>query len=269
MPYVSVLAGQLALVLQNVRTFCDLADRNKRLDAATETVDVLKRVQSHLTKFVPRSVHEDIEANPDATDFTARDEDVTVMFLDISEYTAMTELLGASRAQSIVERHFSAYMDVAEGEGGEINEIAGDGLMVLFRERHGANHALRAVAAATAIQASTGHLNNDALNEPPVTVHIGISSGVATVGAKKMEGKAGSRWTFTATGTVTNLAARLVQSARDGEILLSEETARRLDGRWLLALKGERHFKGIGRKVRVFELKNRSEQNIAMAVPAT
>src|SRR6185503_5379192 len=58
MPYVSVLAGQLALVLQNVRTFCDLADRNKRLDAATETVDVPKRVQSHLTKFVPRSVQE-------------------------------------------------------------------------------------------------------------------------------------------------------------------------------------------------------------------
>lgn len=267
MPYVSVLAGQLALVLQNVLAFRDLADRSKRLDAATETVGILERVQSHLTKFVPRSVQEDIRADPERMDFPARDEDVTVMFLDIAGYTAMTERVGAREAQAIVERHFSAYMDAAAIHGGEINEIAGDGLMVIFRDRHGADHAQRAVAAAGAIQASSRRLNSVTRDGLPVLIHIGIHSGQATVGAKKIEGKAGIRWTFTATGATTNLAARLVQAAQGGEILISEATAKLLDGRWLLSLKGRRRFKGMGREVKVFEIKDRvnvSEQENAM-----
>jgi len=65
-----------------------------------------------------------------------------------------------------------------------------------------------------------------------VRVHIGISSGTATVGAKRLEGRAESRWTWTATGSVTNLAARLVQSGHGGEVLISAETARRVGAAW-------------------------------------
>jgi class 3 adenylate cyclase len=43
----------------------------------------------------------------------------------------------------------------------------------------------------------------------PIRLHVGINSGTAAVGATKIEGTAGTRWTYTASGPVTNVAARL------------------------------------------------------------
>jgi class 3 adenylate cyclase len=65
---------------------------------------------------------------------------------------------------------------------------------------------------------------------------------------------AGERWTFTATGQVTNLAARLGDRASGGQILVSAETARRLRGRFGLRSLGALPLKNIARPAETWEV---------------
>lgn len=59
-------------------------------------------------------------------------------------------------------------------------------------------------------------------------MHVGVNSGIASVGATKIEGLAGARWTYTASGSTTNVAARLAALSEGGDVVLSEETLRRV-----------------------------------------
>ena len=60
----------------------------------------------------------------------------------------------------------------------------------------------------------------------PIQVNIGVCSGEVYLGSTKMKGTGGDRWTFTASGPVTIVAARLSDYARGGQILIGEETVR-------------------------------------------
>ena len=62
----------------------------------------------------------------------------------------------------------------------------------------------------------------------PIAVHVGVNSGLATVGATKIEGANGTRWTYTASGQVTIVAARLAALARGDEVLVGAATRERL-----------------------------------------
>lgn len=74
------------------------------------------------------------------------------------------------------------------------------------------------------------------------------------LGLIRLHGTAGERWTFTATGPVTNLAARLGDRAVGGRILVSAETARRLHGRFHLRSLGALSLKNIGSPVDAWEV---------------
>jgi class 3 adenylate cyclase len=76
------------------------------------------------------------------------------------------------------------------------------------------------------------------------------------VGATRFQGAAGEWWTFTATGPVTNLAARLGDLAEHGQILLSPETAARVRGRSRLRSLGPRELKHIAPPVDVWEVED-------------
>jgi class 3 adenylate cyclase len=83
-------------------------------------------------------------------------------------------------------------------------------------------------------------------------VHMGLNSGVALVGSTRFEGVRGARWTFTASGTVTNLAARLADIAQAGEILIGPETAQRLGDRYSLQRRGREQLKNIDIPVEIY-----------------
>jgi len=85
-------------------------------------------------------------------------------------------------------------------------------------------------------------------------VNVGISSGECEVGTTRFEGPAGERWTFTASGPVTNLAARLGAHATGGQILLSPETARRIRDRFALRNVGLTALKNLAQAVEVWQL---------------
>ena len=126
--------------------------------------------------------------------------------------------------------------------------------MILFQAGEPGQHAAAAVRTALAIREMTAAANRDARGtHPPLRVNIGISSGECHVGSTRLQGVAGERWTFTATGPVTNLAARLGDRATDRQILLGPETARRVEGRFPLHSLGPVSLKNIAAPVEAWE----------------
>ena len=214
----------------------------------------LHRIKEHFAKFVPEAVKRLVAANPDAPELAKRECDVTVLFLDISGYTRLSERLAPEHLNALVERYFSTFLDRIHAAGGDINETAGDGFMAIFQD---AQHASTAADTALALLAATQALNTENAVQP-LTVHMGLNSGTALVGSTRFEGVRGARWTFTASGAVTNLAARLAGIAQPGAILIGPETARRLGGRYQLQRLGREQLKNIDTVVEVYCLSSRS-----------
>jgi adenylate cyclase len=204
----------------------------------------LHRIKDHLAKFVPEAVRRLVAANPEAPELTKRECDVSILFLDISGYTRLSERLPPAALNRLIERYFSTFLDHIHDAGGDINETAGDGFMAIFHDADIRAHAIKTVDTALAIQAATDRLNAENRVQP-LSIHMGVNSGVALVGSTRFEGRRGTRWTFTASGPVTNLAARLAGIAAADQILVGPETVRRLGTRYQLERLGREHLKNL------------------------
>jgi class 3 adenylate cyclase len=204
----------------------------------------LRQIKDHFAKFIPESVRRLVAENPEAPELDKRERDVSVLFVDISGYSGLTERLNAPTLNAVVERYFSTFLDRIHEGGGDINETAGDGFMAIFQDADRDTHAVKAVETALAVQADTELLNRQS-DEPPLAIHIGVNSGPTLVGSTRFEGMRGARWTFTATGNVTNLAARLAAAAESGQIIAGPETVRRLGNRYQLERLGLDRLKNI------------------------
>jgi hypothetical protein len=149
-------------------------------------------------------------------------------------------------------RAFSSFLEIIQQHRGDVNETAGDGIMVVFQaERQAPDHALEATRAAFAIRQRAGALNEEYGGVfPPVQLHMGLNSGEALVGATKL----GQRWTFTASGPTTNLAARFAGSAQVDEIIVGPTTAERIRQHFVLESLGERTFKNVSQPVHVYRV---------------
>jgi DNA-binding response OmpR family regulator len=218
-------------------------------------VSLLQNIQEHLVKFVPQSVTRIIAANPEAPELKKQEQDVSVLFVNISGYTRLSETLPQEEMNLIVECYFSSFLDCIHTNGGDINETAGDGLMVIFADADPAHHARKAVQAALEIVQRAAPLDEQ-LQETfgSISVHIGINSGLALVGTTKLEGATGTRWTYTASGPMTNIAARIATLGEGGMILVGSETARRVEGCFLMQEIGLRQFKNISEEVLVYRI---------------
>jgi class 3 adenylate cyclase len=256
--------GQLGAAFNEMTTrlahaYSELAGKNAELAAALENLqesrrrlELLEQLKGELAKFVPESVKKLLEQNPDATELEKRTVEVSVLFLDIAGYTMLSEQLDPRRLNQLVQLYFASFLEIIQQHHGDVNETAGDGLMVIFQaDRQPGDHALNATRAAFAIRQRAAALNEEYGGVfPPVQLHIGINSGEALVGATKL----GQRWTFTATGPTTNVAARFAGSAQAGEIVVGPTTAERIRQHFVLESLGERTFKNVSRPIRVFRI---------------
>jgi len=155
----------------------------------------------------------------------------------------------------LIEKYFSEFLDDVRKGNGEINETAGDGLMIIFHGENRESHASSAVSTAFAIHYKTLKVNAELRGKfEPTVVNIGINSGKVFLGATRFEGMSTSRWTFTASGLTTVLAARIAGLATNGEILLGPETVNRLQGEFLIQPFGEHRLKNISAPVPVYRL---------------
>jgi class 3 adenylate cyclase/putative methionine-R-sulfoxide reductase with GAF domain len=251
----TTLASQAAVAIENAHLVGELQEKKESLEAALRKVELLEKAKSHLNKFVPQSVQKLIEDNPDMPELDKQDRDVSVLFLDIAGYTRMSDSLDQEKMNYLIERYFSSFLDDIHQNEGDINETAGDGLMIIFQNTDPTTHALQAARTALAIRSKTKQINADLQGRyEPVQVNIGINSGIASVGSAKFEGITGTRWTYTASGMVTNLAARIAEFATGGTILVSEETIHRLSDQFFREDLGKQQFKNIRKPLHLFRL---------------
>src|SRR5262245_17532552 len=169
------LTNQSAIAIANARAYRSLEATNAELRAALRKVELLEQVKMHLGKFVPTSVRQLIEQDPTAPALDKREQDVTVLFLDIEGYTSLSEALDHAQVTNVVEHYFSSFLDDIYANQGDINETAGDGLMIIFQHDNHYEHAYAAVRTALAIRAKTRHINAELQGVyAPVTVNLGI-----------------------------------------------------------------------------------------------
>ena len=157
---------------------------------------------------------------------------VTVLFCDLANSTALAERLGPETMHTLLNHFFELALAEVHRYEGTINQFLGDGFMALF----GAplaheDHARRAVLAALGVQqrlrqdgVEAESLTGGTEDAPPqqLSMRMGLNTGLVVVGSIGDN----LRMDYTAVGDTTNLAARLQQLAQPGTILLSGTTAR-------------------------------------------
>ena len=98
----------------------------KLKQAMDRRIGELSRVKDHFEKFVPETVKKLVADNPDDPGLVGkREQDVSVLFLDISGYTRLSEQLPAAELNALVEHYFSTFLDHIHEAGGDIRYGAG------------------------------------------------------------------------------------------------------------------------------------------------
>jgi class 3 adenylate cyclase/pimeloyl-ACP methyl ester carboxylesterase len=178
---------------------------------------------------------------------------VTVLFVDVSGFTALSEKLDPEDVHQLMDQAFERMLTEVHGYEGTVNQFLGDGLMALF----GApiaheDHPVRAVHAALGIQRALAAHRERLRVERSIEfqVRMGLNTGAVVVGSIGDN----LRMDYTAVGDTTNVAARFLALAEPGQILLSEETARAVKPYFHLQPLGEVMVKGKARPVRAFRV---------------
>jgi class 3 adenylate cyclase/tetratricopeptide (TPR) repeat protein len=176
---------------------------------------------------------------------------VTVMFSDVSGFTAMSEKLDPEDVHGIMDRAFEVILEAVHRYEGTVNQFLGDGVMALF----GApiaheDHAQRALSAALRIQTNLKPLAEDVNRAHGIEfrMRMGINTGPVVVGAIGRD----LRMDYTAVGDTTNLAARLLAIAKPGQIVASRRTQHLRDRFFSFEDLGDFQVKGKTEPVRAY-----------------
>jgi class 3 adenylate cyclase len=229
-----------------------LDQEHRRAIKENERLDKIRKV---LSNFVPETAKNIIEKDPDKGQLDKYLQGATVLFLDIEGFTILLQKYPIERINHAIEAYFSIFFDLIQKNGGDVNEMAGDGMMVIFLGPDPEGHTKKAVLAALEIQRRCLAISKDAGSDLfPIQVNIGISTGEVYLGSTKMRGTGGDRWTFTASGPVTIMAARLSDYAKAGQILVDSEAAERIRGVFPLTSLGNVRLKNFRDAVEVFQV---------------
>src|SRR5207248_3577806 len=147
-----------------------------------------------LSKVVRRTVQRLLEQAPDDPALAKRETDVSVLFVDIAGYTRLAGRLDAATVDRLVERYFGAFLDEILKNGGDVNETAGDGLMVIFQDGDPRRHARAAVTTALALLRRGLGIKAPRPRADRIGLHAVRNRGRRAVGRTNSEGRAGPRW---------------------------------------------------------------------------
>ncbi|MFL5944523.1 MAG: adenylate/guanylate cyclase domain-containing protein [Gaiellaceae bacterium] len=165
---------------------------------------------------------------------------VTVLFADVADSTPLGERLDPESLRRVMSRFFERMSVVLERHGGTVEKFIGDAVMAVFGipELH-EDDGLRAVRAATELRQALATLNDELDRE--LGVRIGIRVGINTGEVVAGDGSGGQ---MLVTGDAVNVAKRLEESARTGEILVGEPTRRLVENAVVLEPRDELELKG-------------------------
>ncbi|HEX8493652.1 MAG TPA: adenylate/guanylate cyclase domain-containing protein [Pyrinomonadaceae bacterium] len=204
-------------------------------------------------RFMPEHIIKELVENPEKFQLGGINKRVTVLFCDVRGFAKLAHRARPDTIVDLLNILFTAMAAEIFARQGTLNKYIGDGLMALFgAPLGGESDASNAVATAVAMQRRVREVNEQltAKNLPPVQLGIGINTGEATVGVIG----AHQRSEYTAIGDTVNIASRIEGIAQPGQILVTEATARELDGAFLLSAPQEITVKNIDEPVRVYSV---------------
>jgi len=177
---------------------------------------------------------------------------VTVLFADLSGYTAWGQRLDAEDVHALLQQFFDRVDGIIQQHGGHVARHIGDCVMAVFGApvAHD-NDVERAARASLAIQAAITEVS--AQVGLPIHVHIGVAGG--QVVASQTGSATYSEYTIT--GNAANLASRLTDAAEAGEIFVSDDTHDALVERFDCVDAGTLDIKGFAEPVRAWRLRGR------------
>lgn len=179
------------------------------------------------TALVP--LHEKLAALTQPTETPDERKRVTVLFADVSGYTAMSEQMDPEDVTAIMNRLFESLTEEITRYGGTIDKYSGDAVMALFGAPEALeNHEELAVRAALDMQRAIADFNagfeeqRDTLRA--LRLRIGLHTGEVLAGWVG----SGEAKSYTVMGDAVNLASRLEHACPVGRVMISGETARPL-----------------------------------------
>ena len=189
---------------------------------------------------------------------------VTVLFVDVSGFTSLSERLDPEDVHGLMSRAFELMLAEVHQNEGTVNQFLGDGIMALF----GApiaheDHARRAVRAALGIERALAGFQRELTSRGIMfRARQGLNTGLVVVGSIGGD----LRMDYTAVGDTTNVAARLQQVGEPGRVTISEATYRLVRGYFETRRIGDIHLKGKAEPVAAWEVVGAHETRTRLEV---
>lgn len=213
-----------------------------------------ERMRRQLERFhSPQVVEMILHSGRDGQDaiMEPREVTATILFSDIIGFTSLSEQLPARKITAILNCYFSRMTDIIFKYDGTLDKYIGDGLMAVFGapiEKE--DDALRAVRAAREMRDALADLRDEEGAALPFQIRIGVNTGrivSANIGSLR-------RMEYTVIGDPVNTASRLESLARPNQILIGEETFRRVKDAFTIHAAGPRKVKGKAAEIMVYEV---------------
>jgi adenylate cyclase len=215
-----------------------------------EQVDELEKM-SRLRRFLSPTLAELILTQDDSILDSHRRE-IAVLFADLRGWTDFSATTEPEEVMSVIGSFHAAMGALILEFEATVGWFAGDGLMVWFNDPIPCSDpAARAVRMAVAMRAAMGDLRTAWRKRGhELDFSVGIALGYATLGRIGFEG----RYDYGAVGSVMNLASRLCDEARPGQIVLSRRVLAEVEEFAEVEHVGALTLKGFGKPVDAFAL---------------
>ena len=249
----AVIAIESTRLLRELRQTTDqlkaqsqqLANLNQQLEErVADQIGEIERM-SRLRRFLPPQVADLIVASGSEKQLQSHRREITALFCDLRGFTGFSESSDPEDVMALLAEYHAAIGTIINKYSGTLERYAGDGVMVIFNDPVPVeNPALQAVLMAlemrTAIEAL---MQKWRLLGHDIGFGIGIAHGFATLGTIGFEG----RRDYAAIGTVSNVASRLCDEAKPGQILISPRVLLAVEKAVTVEAVGEFALKGIRR----------------------
>lgn len=182
-----------------------------------------RQVEGMFGRYVSHQIRDFLVQHPDAANPSGRKERLTMFFSDVRGFTSMSEKMEPQEVQQLLSEYFTEMTGILFKYEGTLDKFMGDAIMAFFGNPvPQPDQAKRAVMMALDMQESIARLNQKLTAEGRRTIGVGmgINTGDVTVG------NLGSKdfLDYTVIGDAVNLACRLEQNAKAGEIIITQAT---------------------------------------------